>query len=54
MERAELKAAVEDMLSDNAPFILEVCVIEEGMVFPMIPPGKGVTDIMLNANEWYK
>lgn len=53
-ERAELKAAIEDMLSDNAPFILEVCVIEEGMVFPMIPPGKGVTDIMLNANEWYK
>lgn len=52
-ERAELREAVEDMLKDNRPYILEACIVEEGMVFPMIPPGKGVTDIMLNANEWY-
>ena len=52
-ERAELREAVEDMLKDNRPYILEACIVEEGMVFHMIPPGKGVTDIMLNANEWY-
>ena len=54
-ERSELRGAVEAMLADNdEPFVLEVCVVEEGMVFPMIPPGKGVTDIMLNSKEWYK
>ena len=42
------------MLSDiNEPYILEVCVVEEGMVMPMMPPGKGVTEIMLNTKEWY-
>lgn len=53
-ERGELREAVEEMLSDiNEPYILEVCVVEEGMVMPMIPPGKGVTEIMLNAKDWY-
>lgn len=54
-QRSELREAVEAMLADNnEPFVLEVCVVEEGMVFPMIPPGKGVTDIMLNSKDWYK
>lgn len=53
-KREDLKSAVQEMLADNnAPFILEVRVIEDGMVFPMIPPGKSVTEIMLNAKEWY-
>ncbi|MBP5364297.1 MAG: biosynthetic-type acetolactate synthase large subunit [Bacteroidales bacterium] len=52
--REDLKSAVVEMLADNdSPFVLEVCVIEDGMVFPMIPPGKGVTEIMLNAKEWF-
>lgn len=53
-KREELRGAVEEMLSDiNEPYILEVCVVEEGMVMPMMPPGKGVTEIMLNTKEWY-
>lgn len=52
--REELRSAVEEMLSNDEPYILEACIVEEGMVFPMIPPGKGVTDIMLNAKEWYQ
>jgi acetolactate synthase-1/2/3 large subunit len=53
-KREDLYEAVEEMLSDiNEPYILEVCVVEEGMVMPMIPPGKGVTEIMLNTKDWY-
>ncbi len=54
IERADLRPAVEEMLSDHEPYLLEVCVEEEGMVYPMVPPGKTIGDIMLNKNEWYK
>ena len=52
-DRSQLRAAIEDMLSDDKPCILDVRVIEEGSVMPMVPPGKGIGDIMLNENEWY-
>lgn len=55
VDRKDLRSAVEEMLADNnEPFILEACIEEEGMVFPMIPPGKSVTEIMLNTKEWFK
>ena len=53
-KREELPAAVEEMFSDDKPFILEVHVIEEGVVMPMIPPGKGIDEIMLNRKEWFE
>ena len=53
--RAELDEAVAEMLADpSEPYLLEVHVEEQDNVFPMIPPGKGVTDIMLNATSWYE
>lgn len=52
--REELLPAIEKMLSDDNPFILNVHVREESMVFPMIPPGKSVDQIMLNANDWFE
>lgn len=52
-KREDLREAIEDMFSDDRPFILEVRVEEMGMVFPMIPPGKSVNEIMLNANDWF-
>ena len=52
-KREELPDAVEEMFSDDKPYILEVHVTEEGLVMPMIPPGKGIDEIMLNRNEWY-
>ncbi|MEG1586483.1 MAG: biosynthetic-type acetolactate synthase large subunit [Bacteroidales bacterium] len=52
-ERDQLNNAIEEMLADNQPFLLEVSVIEKGMVFPMIPGGKCVSKMMLNTNEWY-
>lgn len=54
-KREELTDAVTEMLADPAePYLLEVHVEEQDNVFPMIPPGKGVGDIMLNANDWYE
>ncbi len=53
-DRAELEDAIRDMLSDDKPFLLNVHVTEEGMVFPMVPPGKSVDEIMLNKDEWFE
>lgn len=51
-DRADLQDAVVQMLSDKDPWILDIHVTECGMVFPMIPPGKAVDEIMLNTNDW--
>lgn len=51
--REDLPGAVEQMLSDEGAFLLEVRVIEEGLVMPMIPPGKGLDEIRLNRKEWF-
>ncbi len=54
-DRDELDGAVAEMLADpDEPFLLEVHVEEQDNVFPMVPPGKGVADIMLNATTWYE
>ena len=53
-DRADLPAAVSRMLADDKPFILNVHVAEEDNVFPMIPPGKSVGEIMLNDKDWFE
>jgi len=52
--REDLEDGVREMLADDAPFLLVVNVCPEADVMPMIPPGKGVDEIMLNAKEWLK
>jgi acetolactate synthase-1/2/3 large subunit len=52
--RKDLEDAVSEMLSDDSPFILEVHVEENGMVMPMVPPGKGINQIMLTDKEWFE
>ncbi len=52
-KREDLDGAIKEMLSDNEPFLLEVNVIEKGMVFPMIPGGKCVSKMMLTTTEWH-
>ncbi len=47
--RAELNDAVKEMLSDNNAFLLEVVVEPEHNVFPMIPAGASLWDVMLEA-----
>ncbi len=51
--REELDGAIEEMLSTPGAYLLNVNVCEKGMVFPMIPAGQGVCDIMLNSTEKY-
>lgn len=50
--REDLPDAVREMLSDDEPFLLEVHVLEESVVMPMVPPGKSTHEIMLNREEW--
>jgi len=52
--REDLKAAVQEMLDDERAFLLDVHVIEEGVVMPMVPPGKSISQIMLNRKEWFE
>lgn len=49
-QRDELEAALQEMLSTPGPFFLETCVIEEGNVLPMTPPGKTVSDMLLDLD----
>lgn len=48
-ERADLQNAIREMLETDGPFILEACVIEEGNVLPMTPPGGAVNQMLLEC-----
>ena len=47
--REELKEAIEEMLHTEGPFLLEACVVEEGNVLPMTPPGGSVNQMLLEC-----
>ena len=44
--REELDAAIADMLKDDKPYLLVVNVEMKGMVYPMVPTGTSVTNIL--------
>jgi acetolactate synthase-1/2/3 large subunit len=46
-ERADLKSSLEEMLQHNGSFLLEVMVVKENNVFPMVPQGCSVSEIRL-------
>jgi acetolactate synthase I/II/III large subunit len=50
-KREELKAGLKAMLDHPSSFLLEVAVIHEDNVFPMVPQGKGVAEIVLSKEE---
>lgn len=45
--RADLDGAIEEMLAHKGAYLLEVVVETKGMVYPMIPAGSCVTNILL-------
>ena len=49
MNREELQEAVQEMITTDGPFLLEACVIEEGNVMPMTPPGGTVSEMLLDC-----
>lgn len=52
-DRAELDEAVKEMIEAKEPYILNVHVEEAGMVYPMIPGGKCVDEILIRKDEWF-
>ena len=52
--REQLDGAIKRMLEHNATYLLNVNIDETDMIFPMIPAGGDVDNIMLNATEFYK
>ncbi len=46
-ERGQLKDAVKEMMEADEPYFLEVKVEKEENVFPMVPTGASVSDILL-------
>ncbi|MDQ3015428.1 MAG: biosynthetic-type acetolactate synthase large subunit [Bacteroidota bacterium] len=50
-DRSELKEAITRMLSFDGPYFLEVKVEKEENVFPMIPTGAAVSDMVLEYTK---
>ena len=45
--REELDAAIKEMFADDKPYLLIANCEEMGMVYPMVPAGETVTNILL-------
>ncbi len=50
-ERSKLSEAIDTMLTHKGPYLLEVMVEKEGNVFPMVPAGAAVSEIMLESKK---
>ncbi|PQA97190.1 acetolactate synthase, large subunit, biosynthetic type [Chryseobacterium shigense] len=51
VQREELEAGLSEMLHHQGAFLLEVMTGKEHNVFPMIPQGKSVSEIVLTHNK---
>ena len=49
VNREDLSVAIQEMLVTDGPFLLETCVVEEGNVLPMTPPGGTVNEMLLEC-----
>lgn len=49
--REDLDAAICEMLNHDGAYLLEVVVEKKGMVYPMIPAGTCVTNILMGDNK---
>ncbi len=45
--RDQLEGAIQEMIDHKGPYVLEVVVEQEDNVFPMIPTGASISDILL-------
>ena len=48
-KRKLLESGIQEMLDYKGPFLLEIAIEKEANVFPMVPPGASVSDIILAA-----
>jgi acetolactate synthase-1/2/3 large subunit len=51
IKRDDLKEALNELLSAQGPYILEIEIEKEGNVLPMIEPGASVSEVTLNYKE---
>ena len=47
--REELHEVIDEMLATEGAYLLEACVVEEGNVLPMTPPGGAVNQMLLEC-----
>lgn len=47
LERPQLGSAIDDMLNHKGAYLLEVSIEKEANVFPMVPTGASVSDVIL-------
>jgi acetolactate synthase-1/2/3 large subunit len=50
-QRNDLRGALQEMLDHKGSYLLEVMVGKENNVFPMVPQGRGVAEIVLSKEE---
>jgi acetolactate synthase-1/2/3 large subunit len=50
-DRKDLKSTLQEMLDTKGAYLLEVMVGKENNVFPMVPQGRGVAEIILSKEE---
>ncbi len=50
-KREEVKSALKEMIEHRGSYLLEVMVGKENNVFPMVPQGRGVAEIVLSKEE---
>ena len=49
--REDLRNAIKEMIDHEGSYLLEVMVGKENNVFPMVPQGRGVAEIVLSSDE---
>jgi acetolactate synthase-1/2/3 large subunit len=47
LERPQLEASIQEMLDHKGPYLLEVSIEKEDNVFPMVPTGASVSEVIL-------
>ncbi len=47
--REELDEAIAEMLSDDEAYLLEITVEKKGMVYPMVPTGASISDMIMGS-----
>ncbi|MDR3350276.1 MAG: biosynthetic-type acetolactate synthase large subunit [Prevotellaceae bacterium] len=45
--REDLDRAIREMLDAKGPYLLEAQVVQKGMVYPMVPAGASITDLIM-------
>ena len=50
-KRENLDAALDEMLTSKTAYLLEVSIEKEGNIFPMIEPGKSVSEVILEPHN---